>query len=448
MISEQVATYRTGQAAKMLGISSHKLRRLAETGLIDAELTASGQWNIPAAEVARLQAEGVPPIPSTIKREPDPEPETSRPPSRSRLAPAHVDEGDEADEARDARAAADAAEHTLRRRQVELQQAEIDDQFKERERRRLQAEEEARQRQAEKAEAEAHRKWVGDWITRGMKDLPWDLAPEIRAKIYKALETNLRTYSRSTPLTLVQSEVESTVATVLRPWNQARAVEQAVSFALIALPSAARNTPIEVQARNAARSAAMQADDLDQYSLRRIAEAAVRPLLDQLKQAAQAEQRRKSEEALRFIRNLDEDRAQTNRRNQRTQLLTSIDWWGSSAPDQLRKEAQAAMRQALQRLPESTSPEELRTSHRNVEQLYELALQALNHVPGYIARSDWEFNDWDEQQRLQRAVWNHVLAELRNENTSGRVSSGALSWLQIRPTVERFIEQWMDENSN
>jgi excisionase family DNA binding protein len=51
--------YRTGAAAKTLGLSSYQIRRLAESGLIDAEFTGN-QWRIPASEIDRLLKEGIP----------------------------------------------------------------------------------------------------------------------------------------------------------------------------------------------------------------------------------------------------------------------------------------------------------------------------------------------------------------------------------------------------
>ena len=56
-------TYRSGQAAKILGVSAHALRRLAEAGLVDAECTGS-QWRFPVEEIQRLQREGLPPLPA------------------------------------------------------------------------------------------------------------------------------------------------------------------------------------------------------------------------------------------------------------------------------------------------------------------------------------------------------------------------------------------------
>jgi hypothetical protein len=58
--------YRVGQVGKQLGLSSYKIRRLAESGLIpDAEFSGS-QWHIPVAAVERMKKEGVPPLPKVV----------------------------------------------------------------------------------------------------------------------------------------------------------------------------------------------------------------------------------------------------------------------------------------------------------------------------------------------------------------------------------------------
>jgi hypothetical protein len=57
--------YRVGQAGKDLGVSSYRIRRLCETGLINAEFTGK-QWEIPAAEIERLKRDGVPSAPKIV----------------------------------------------------------------------------------------------------------------------------------------------------------------------------------------------------------------------------------------------------------------------------------------------------------------------------------------------------------------------------------------------
>ena len=75
MIGKPESYYRTGQAAKQLGVSSYQVRRLCEAGEIAAEISAGQQWKIPLSEIARLKHEGVPPVPVEVEAEGDSEPE-------------------------------------------------------------------------------------------------------------------------------------------------------------------------------------------------------------------------------------------------------------------------------------------------------------------------------------------------------------------------------------
>jgi len=59
--------YRTGQAAKQLGVSSYHVRRLCEAGEIAAELSEGQQWKIPASEIARRRRGDVCPRPFDFK---------------------------------------------------------------------------------------------------------------------------------------------------------------------------------------------------------------------------------------------------------------------------------------------------------------------------------------------------------------------------------------------
>jgi hypothetical protein len=54
-------------AAKELGVSPYRIRRLCETGLIaNAECSEGGQWLIPSSEIAKMSQNGVPPTPKSI----------------------------------------------------------------------------------------------------------------------------------------------------------------------------------------------------------------------------------------------------------------------------------------------------------------------------------------------------------------------------------------------
>jgi hypothetical protein len=66
--------YSTGQAAKLLEVSSYRIRRLCETGVFPgAEYTEGKQWLIPAAEAEKMKRDGVPPTPRTVDTDTDTE---------------------------------------------------------------------------------------------------------------------------------------------------------------------------------------------------------------------------------------------------------------------------------------------------------------------------------------------------------------------------------------
>src|ERR1019366_7627360 len=68
--------FTTGQAAQQLNASQAQIRALCESGAVEAETTPGGHYRIPASELARLQRDGLPPIPRPL-------PDESRPAARN-----------------------------------------------------------------------------------------------------------------------------------------------------------------------------------------------------------------------------------------------------------------------------------------------------------------------------------------------------------------------------
>src|SRR5215471_5201009 len=153
-------TYRLGQVGKDLGVSSYRIRRLCETGQIDAEFSGK-QWQIPAAEVERLKRDGVPPAPKIVDSD---DVERSRSPNaKENGAPTLL-----ADPSPEMIAAAEEAEmsgrqltvakNQLERNRVRRDEAEIQDFFADRAK-RLQEQEAAEQRRfEEELEADARKR--------------------------------------------------------------------------------------------------------------------------------------------------------------------------------------------------------------------------------------------------------------------------------------------------
>src|SRR4051812_15154098 len=120
--------YRTGQAARILNVSAHHIRRLCEAGLIPgAQMTGGNRWRLPANQVDRLKRDGIPPIPQIERAAPvsragvgviDDEPAIAPDPAvleeSSKLAIAH---------------------RRLQRRRLELETEDVEESFREKENR-------------------------------------------------------------------------------------------------------------------------------------------------------------------------------------------------------------------------------------------------------------------------------------------------------------------------
>jgi excisionase family DNA binding protein len=137
--------YRSGQAAKQLGVSSYHLRRLCEVGEINAELTAGQQWRIPASEIVRLRREGIPDIPVESDDGEDAtytssEGEPEDPPDGLLAAPSA--------ELIEAAEEVKIVENRLRKRRVERESEEVEDWFRDRDRQQAAREAAERQRWA------------------------------------------------------------------------------------------------------------------------------------------------------------------------------------------------------------------------------------------------------------------------------------------------------------
>jgi hypothetical protein len=68
------------------GVSSYRIRRLGETGLIDAEFSGK-KWQIPPSEIERLERDGVPSAPRIVDSD---DVEASRTPNAKGRAGGHV----------------------------------------------------------------------------------------------------------------------------------------------------------------------------------------------------------------------------------------------------------------------------------------------------------------------------------------------------------------------
>jgi excisionase family DNA binding protein len=223
--------YRTGQAAKQLGVSSYHIRRLCEAGAIAAEISDGQQWRIPASEIMRLKKEGLPPVPQDV----DEDDEEEEPAPRV----IEVPEGLYADPSADVIEAAEEVkivENRLRKRRLEREAEEVEDWFRERERR--QADEAAAERQkAEAAHAEQRRReWLHRWTQYGLDSLPYGAPREAELEVHAAIEQALAQSQLTQPDSLTRRLVNAAAEKALRPWKRQQEIQRALEAAINKLP--------------------------------------------------------------------------------------------------------------------------------------------------------------------------------------------------------------------
>jgi excisionase family DNA binding protein len=289
--------YRTGAAAKLLAISTYELRRLAESGLIEAEYNGS-QWRFPVTEVERLLKAGVPPIPASDAQA---DPQLAR---RPRAGTNGGGAGLLGPPSQDLVASTEelvATENLLKRRKLDQELEQVEDWFREREteeEERLAADE--REEQARLAEEQAqreHNEWVRVWEAHALDLVPEDAPIEIRLAVHEAVRAKLLALDPVPAHVVTQQIVEALVARLLAPWHheknllvilieardtmlpaearrstppvtvwQSRAI-QAAAEAIQPLPTGASSEQIRAAAKQAV-AAVIQEFDHDQHSER------------------------------------------------------------------------------------------------------------------------------------------------------------------------------------
>lgn len=220
--------YRTGQAAKQLGVSSYHIRRLCEAGEIAAEITNGQQWKIPAAEIARLKKEGVPPVPQELEPDEEPAPMDEEPPEGLYDAPsAQVIEA--AEEVK-------IVESRLRKRRLEREAEEVEDWFRDRERQQTREQAAERQRAEAAAAVQRRREWAQVWMQHALGSLPYGAPRELELEVHAAVANALEHLDASQPVAITKRLIDAAVAKGLRPWHRRKEVERAIESAMNRLP--------------------------------------------------------------------------------------------------------------------------------------------------------------------------------------------------------------------
>lgn len=237
--------YRTGSAARMLGISPYHLRRLCETGLVRGDLLPSGQWRVPASEIERLQREGIPPIPQGLRdeeedllAEEDWEPEEQDPVGSGRSTETNAEVAESVHQIA-------IAQNQLEKRKIDFLRQELEDRFRAREK---QAADQsaarmfsARQQLDQEREAARQQRWRDDWLDYALRSLPGDAPPEVRMNLPDLVDEALSGTDSRQAQHVTQSLVDASLARALRPHRHQQKIDRLIEEAVDRLPSEARN---------------------------------------------------------------------------------------------------------------------------------------------------------------------------------------------------------------
>ena len=227
--------YRTGAAAKELNISTYHLRKLAESGSIEADYTGR-QWRFPESEINRLKREGIPPIPTTA------EPEHHNPQPAGRNTNGHRSEelAEEDPEVVESAAAVKVKENRVKNRKLDRDLEETEDWFRERDEREAEreaAQEAAEQEGQERAEAaERRRQWLERWTEHALDAVPYGAPRAIRLDVAEAVRSVLETRDPNEPRVITERLVEGAVARACAGWQREKETEKAIEEACSTLP--------------------------------------------------------------------------------------------------------------------------------------------------------------------------------------------------------------------
>ena len=230
--------YRSGQAAKLLGVSAHALRRLAEAGLVDAEYTGS-QWRFPVEEIQRLQREGLPPLPAMEEdglrsgRSPQ---SGNKPETEGLLAPPSDDLIADAE---------DLERQKLKlqklgvRRQIEQEmdffrgRDQEEEDREEQRRTRLQEQRHRQQRrQALVQDQQKRERWQSQWTEYALRSLPYDAPEEIKLQVHKQVIETLARLNPDESRRVIEQLVEAATEKALKPWKRQKEIRKITEDAL------------------------------------------------------------------------------------------------------------------------------------------------------------------------------------------------------------------------
>jgi hypothetical protein len=371
--------FTTGQVAHQLSASQAQIRALCESGAVESESTRGGQYRIPAGEVERLKRAGLPTMPRPLPQEGVP---VARNGHALRGYPDLL-----ADPSQDVVTAAEdvvVTEHLLRKRKIELELAEVDDQFQARE--IAEAEHRAERERATRArlDEDGRTDWLGQAEESALRRIHPDVPADMRLAALEAVRAKLQPM---TPIPSPQVTAEIIVATLeleLGSWIRFADLAAVADEVRARLPSEFRDSP---EVRAAAVRAAVPA-------MHQLLTGNIHAGIGDLRAAAAAPV---------------ESVVNAFRHERRCQILLDDRWWlrlpdGLSAEEQSR--AKAAVALVLGELPATASDRDFCVARDIALRPFHAAVAEAR--TGYRAKADAEarrIRERNYRNSLVQPIW-------------------------------------------
>jgi len=463
---EVESSYRTGQLARVLGVSSYQIRRLAEAGLIEAEYSGK-QWRIPARELERLQKEGVPEIPANTgaTQSPPPRPKSTSASPAPGLVAAPSDDVVAAHEQADITAQqVEIRRNRLERLKMKREMYQVGDYFR---KRRLEREaERAAEDQAELERAEAERRreaqaeresrrreWCESWQRYALGLIPWEAQNQVEGQVYAAVAQVLGELEPRHDAGITQRLVDSAVERALAPWRSSKETQKAIERAIYALPwdiqynsayarfkhrafqaaTDAINQLPESAGYSARETATLQATQgiVTEYNHREQCDAVLEDLWRQLRSSTPAELKRAEEDVGAALSKLPvgtSEQAMKDARDKALQpVLETITM--RLAERQQQQEAQRHKREETQGREQAESRVSWRLLSDVTRYLQDLERQGEIEFEGLGDR-------WDLERKLKDKIRGPLIAEV--------VHNPSISDDEIRVRVKQLIDRHLD----
>jgi hypothetical protein len=503
--------YSTGQIGRQLGTSQDAIRAMCQSGAIQAEITPGGQWRVSAAEVERLRREGLPTVPRPLPGESGPRTKNGR---GSHGHPALLAApSDDVIGAAESVVVLENEVKALELRQRKEERLDwFRQRAREQAEERDAEDSEKRARAAEEQYERQHEAWLQHWESHGLACLPYDAPPEVRIETHEAVRRRLESLRPTPADDVTRGLVEADVQIILNRWRREQEIEAVLIEARDRLlPYEARGsygelTDWQVRAVRAVAGAIGELrDDATIEEMRAAAKHAVARIETdfQAHKAAQADAEQRQRiillapvphelndhgrelahkaiadalaklplgtshdkllaargEALAPFRAIVDawqaNQQEQNRRQQEHQIREAIItatplWLPWDLPSDLREQALAAVRKAVEQAPEGTPGQGLEQVRDQVLQMFlkthsqrkrkvELIVNGLREIFTYVLSLE---RDWDFEGKTASTLESEIKDAIRKRLEADLTGTEPLD--QVTKRVRRLVREELD----